>query len=136
MPNYKQLFMSHMDRVGVKYSDIDERVVRVTYTGDNLKSIPINVFFDKDGEGIVQLACWNIANFKDKFAAGVLACNNLNSEYRWVKYYLDSDTDVRCCLDAYIDEETCGEECLNLVRRMVNIIDDSYPTFMKALWAD
>ena len=136
MANYKQRFMDHMDREGVKYTDEKENVVCVSFSGKKLNTIPIYVFFDKDGEGLVQLACWNIANFKDKFAAGILACNQLNAEYRWVKYYLDDDTDVRCTLDARIDEMTCGEECLEMVLRMVNIIDESYPTFMKALWTD
>lgn len=136
MANYKNLFMRYMDRNNVKYTDVKENVVKVVYTGDNLKTIPIYVFFDADGDPLVSLKCWEIANFKDeKMAAGVIACNQLNCKYRWVKFYLDKDSDVVGQIDAYVDEETGGSECLSLVKRMVNIIDESYPTFMTSLWS-
>ena len=134
MANYKQLFMSYMDKEGIKYTDRGDNVVKVVYSGDNLKSIPVYVFFDKDGGPMVQLRCWEIANFKDKEAKALIACNEMNSTYRWVKFYLDKDADIISECDAYLDEYTCGEECLNLVRRVVNITDDAYPTFAKAMW--
>lgn len=135
MANYKNLFMRHMDREGVKYTEMDDHVVKVVYTGDNLKTIPIFVFFDENGEPLISVKCWEIANFKnEKMAGGMIACNELNKRYRWVKFFLDDDSDVIAQIDAYVDEATCGGECLNLVKRMVNIIDEGYPTFMRALW--
>ncbi|MBE6680289.1 MAG: hypothetical protein E7598_07205 [Ruminococcaceae bacterium] len=134
MANYKNLFMSHMDSEGVKYTDRDTYVVQVTYNGDNLKSIPINVFFDKDGDPIVQFKCWDIGNFKGKEEKGIVACNEINKKYRWVKFYLDDDSDVVASIDAYISDDSCGRECLSLVRRSVSIIDDAYPTFARAMW--
>ncbi len=136
MANYKNLFMRYMDRNNVKYSDVREDVVKVVYTGDNLKSIPVYVFFDKDGDPLVCFKCWDIAKFKDsKMANGVIACNMLNKKYRWVKFYLDDDNDIIAQIDAYVDEETCGSECLNLVKRTVNIVDEGYEIIAKALWA-
>ena len=123
-----------MDDNNIKYTDRGEFVARVSYAGDNLKSIPVNVFFNEDGDGIVQLCCYEIAGFKgDKIANGLIACNALNQKYRWAKFYLDSDNDVRAELDACISRGTTGEECANLVRRVVSIVDKSYPTIMKAL---
>jgi hypothetical protein len=136
MANYKNLFMHYMDSNGIKYTDVKENVVKVVYTGDNLKTIPVFVIFDKDGDPLVTFKCWDIANFKDeKMAGGVIGCNQLNKEYRWVKFYLDDDCDVVAQIDAYVDAETCGFECSSLVKRMVNIIDEGYPTFMRALWS-
>ena len=134
MANFKQLFMRYMDAEGIKYVDRDEYVVKVTYSGDNLKSIPVFVFFDEDGDPIVQFKCWDIANFKDKESKGILACNEMNAHYRWVKFYLDKDADIVASIDAYIDDLTCGEECMKLVRRVVNITDEAYPTFARAMW--
>lgn len=133
MANYKRLFMRQMDAKGIKYEDKDEFIVKVTFSGDHLKSIPVYIFFDQDGEPMVQFKCWNIANFKGKEDKGIVACNKLNAEYRWVKYYLDSDADVVASIDAYIDEMTCGDECIKLVSRVVNITDDAYPTFVRAM---
>lgn len=134
MADYKRLFLRHMDAKGIKYVDRDEFVVKITYTGDNLKNIPVYVFFDEDGDPMVQFKCWDIANFKDKEAKGIFACNEMNKVYRWVKFYLDKDSDVVASIDAYITETTCGEECLSLVRRVVNITDEAYPTFARAMW--
>ncbi len=132
--SYKDEYMRYMDDNGIKYTDRSEHVVRVSYSGDNMRSIPVNVFFDEDGDNIVQLCCYEIARFKgDRIANGLIVCNALNQKYRWVKFYLDSDNDVRAELDAYISSGTAGEECANLVRRVVSIVDKSYPTIIKAI---
>ena len=134
MPNYKQNFMRYMDSQGIKYTDNNEHSVRVAYTGDNLKTIAFYVYFDKEGKNLVQLRCWEVANFKGKEAKGIIICNDMNAKYRWAKFYLDKDADILVECDAYISED-CGPECLSLVRRLVNITDEAYPNFAKALWA-
>ena len=134
MPNYVRLCVDYLRREGIKFEQLKDYVLKITYTGDNLNSIPIILSFDEDGDPMISCRCWNIANFKNKEPAGILACNELNTKYRWVKYYIDKDSDVVAELDALIDEYSCGEFCLTLVRKMVNIIDDSYETFMKARW--
>ena len=136
MANYKQQFMTYMDRQGIKYTDVSDYVVRVSYSGDNMETIATYVFFDEDGDDMVQVACSSIANFKDSMAAGLVACNTMNAKYRWVKFYLDKDCDLECTIDVYIDESTCGSECLRLVKRVVNIVDEAYPIFMKARWSN
>ena len=136
MADYKSEFMRYMDNNGVKYQLLNGGQIRITYNADNMKTIPIIVFFDEKGNNLVEFICFQIATFKDdKFGAGLVVCNNLNAKYRWVKFCLDSDSDVLCKMDAYVDLSSVGEECMNLVRRMVGIIDETYPEFMKALWA-
>ena len=68
-------------------------------------------------------------------AKGINVCNELNRKFRWVKFYIGSDGDVNAQIDAYIDEESCGFICKSLVSRTVNIVNEGYPTFMKALWS-
>lgn len=133
MANYKQAFMNYMDSQGIRYTDSGEHRVRVTYNGDNLKSIPVSVSFDSDGDNMVTFHCWEIANFKSKLSDGIIACNFLNNKYRWVKFYIDDDGDAVCSTDAYLGED-CGKECMQLVLRIVNITDEAYPVFMKALY--
>lgn len=133
--SYKSIYLRYMDKNEIKYVDRDDRTVRVTYGGDNLNSIPIYVTFDKDDKNQAQFSCWNIAKFPDnKLEQAYKICNDLNTEYRWVKFYIDSDKDIRCEMDACFEEYSVGANCASLVRRMVNIIDDVYPTFMKAMW--
>lgn len=135
MSKYKSEFMRYLDQKGVKYQELDDRRVLVRYGGENLKTIAVTVSFDKNESNTVQLYSFEIASFKeDKFAAGLLACNALNARFRWVKFYLDSDRDVIAEMDAVVDYNSVGEECFELVIRMVGIIDEAYPEFMKAMW--
>lgn len=134
--NYKVLFIQYLEQQNVLYSTPQDNAVLVTYNGDNLKKIPIYVFFDKDGDPYVCMKCWDVAKIADeKYEKGLMACNALNQTYRWVKFYIDEDKDVIVQSDTFVDELTCGEECLILVKRMVSIIDEGYPTLMQKLWS-
>lgn len=132
---YAQIFVDYLDQESIKYTVRDERSVKIVYSGNEMDSIPVFVFFDKDGDPYVTLKCWEIANFKNNPERGMQVCNELNAKYRWVKFYIDSDNDVMAELDAVIDQDTCGAECLHLVRRMVSIVDGAFPTVQKARWA-
>ena len=136
MSAYKDKYVQYMQEKGVKFQDLDERAVRVTYSGENMKSIPVIVAFSKDGSNKVQLSCFDVGKFGgDKMASGLITCNAMNAKFRWVKFYLDSDNDVRVEADAIVDMDTVGEECHELLLRTVSIVDDAYPEFMKALWS-
>lgn len=135
MSPYKRAYMQYMDSQGVKYLDKDEHVVRVSYSGDNLNTIPVYVFFDQDGDGIVTLRCWDIVKIpEDKMAKALITCNEMNKRFRWVKFYVDKDRDIMAEMDAVVDMQTVGAECVQLVKRTVNIIDDAYPEFMRVVW--
>ncbi len=130
---YKKLFMDRMDSENVKYTDTDENALKIVFNGENLSTIPVHAIFDDDGD--VQFRCWNIANFKDKMPAGLVACNKLNTKYRWMKFYIDKDYDLIASIDATAIEANTGDVCMVTLSRMISIIDDSYPIFMKALWS-
>lgn len=135
MQDYARAFCAYMDANGIKYTVQKENFIKVLYRGDNLDSIPVFAIFDEDNDPLVAFKCWDIANFKNKEADALIVCNILNAEYRWVKFYLDKDNDIVASIDAIIDLDTCGSECMALVRRVVNIVDDAYPRIAKARWA-
>lgn len=58
----------------------------------------------------------------------------LNQKFRWVKYCLSDKGGLSAEDDAVVDESSVGEECMQLVQRMVGIVDESYPVIMKTLW--
>ena len=37
--------------------------------------------------------------------------------------------------DAILDMANVGEECIELVARMVRVVDEAYPSFMRAIYA-
>ena len=135
MQKYAREFTMYMDSEGIKYTEQNENVIKVVYSGDNLDTISIYAIFDEDGDHLVQMRCWEIVNFKNNEAAAFAVCNELNKQFRWAKFYLDNDNDIVAMVDAILDLDTCGEECMELVRRMVSIIDDAYPQLAKARWA-
>ena len=81
------------------------------------------------------MRCWEIESFKSNEAAGLAVCNDLNLQFRWVKFFLDKDKDVVATLDAMLDDNSSGAECVSLLMRIVNIVDDAYPQIAKARWA-
>ena len=134
MASYKQICMEYMRREKIKHEDVREFVVKVSYKGENLTSIPIFLYFDEDGDPIVSVKCWNITNFADQTELGIRVCNDLNAKHRWVKFYIDEDGDAIAELDAYVDEKKCGPVCVSLIRRMASIVDEAYEVMMHALW--
>ncbi len=135
MTRYKALAKAYLDQKGVKYSEPKDTLLAVTYKADNMSEITIIIDFQNEGNR-AQFVCFSIGNFdKNQFAKGLVACNACNTKYRWVKYYIGDDGRVVVQADAILDEANAGEEVFELIQRMVAIIDESYPIFMKARWA-
>ena len=111
MESYKTLCMEFMRHEKIRYEDVRVHVLKISYNGENLTSIPIFLYFDEEGDPIISVKCWNIINFANHTELGIAVCNELNEKYRWVKFYIDDDKDVVCSVDAYIDEVNCGSEC-------------------------
>lgn len=135
MANYYQICTEYFNAQGLKFRDRgDGRSCTVPFSGDNIKSIPIQVIFDKDGEHLVTLDCWDVMKVPaGKEAQAYETCNTLNAKYRWVKFYIDDDNDIRCQVDAIVTEENVGAECRELVLRMVNIIDGAYLDIVRGI---
>ncbi|MCC8356366.1 MAG: YbjN domain-containing protein [Oscillospiraceae bacterium] len=72
---------------------------------------------------------------KEKVTDVILVCNKLNTEYRFVKFVVDSDNDLMNYSDAILTPETAGEECFEVLLRTLQIIEEAKPTFMKTIYA-
>ena len=134
MADYKKIFLAYLNENNIHYSDHSEFAVRIPYSGQNLKNIPMFVSFHKDGLALANIKCFEIAGFKGKEDIALRLCNDLNNRFRWLKFYVDPDADIIASLDTYVDEHNCGFFCLDLVKRSVSIIDEAYPLITRALW--
>ncbi len=133
-------FQQALDARGVKYDKIDDYdrpLFKINFGGGefNFSHVTVNVLFDNDGESAQFITGTIVSIPQNKTAESLIACNNANRDYRWIKLYIDNDNDLIGQCDAVIDEVTCGDECLELTYRMVSIIDDVYGNFMKAIWS-
>jgi hypothetical protein len=128
---------AYLDSKSLKYTVYeDDRRIRISYLVDNKGSLEVIVIFDED-EGSVALRSFDFCKVPEaKTAAIYEMCSKMNKEYRWIKFFLDErDNTITLAEDAVIQLDSCGEEILDLINRMVRIGDDAYPAFMKAIWA-
>lgn len=126
-------FTRFLDGKDIRYSRRNDSCISIGWDDlKNIKSVAVIISFDEDGKR-VELRSYSVGSFKDElFTKGLIACNEVNKKYRWVKFYLDDDQDVVATDDAVIDSRTSDDECFELMIRMMSIIDESYPTFMRA----
>ncbi len=135
-------FTSIMDREDIRYSyegvreNTKSEVVSVTYSGDNMDSIRVMFFFSEDCED-VAIHVFDMARVPSAKVSNVMEeINRQNSEYRFVRFYLDTDDNtIQLAADACFRENDVDEICLELLHRIVSISDDVYPIFMKAIFA-
>ena len=136
MANYAALFKFHLDQVGIKYRELKPGIFSVRYTGEKLNDIDVLIGFDEDNDPHVTFKCFSIGEFpKDKYAKALVTCNRSNLKYRWVKFFLNENNEVTVSGDMILDEQTCGNNCEEMVHRVVGIVDDTYPEFMKTRWS-
>ena len=132
-------FLAACDREGLKYlppeTAADGRsVIRLRVKGSHGNSFTVTYIFSPEGRD-VSIRIFGLVTARREILHPVLhRCNLMNNRFRWVKFSIDKDCDVVAATDAHVDQFTAGEEVLMLVRRMVNIVDESYPEFMKAVW--
>lgn len=80
----------------------------------------------------MQFLDQNGVKYQELDEKAIELCNTINSEYRWVNFYLYNDEQIVCSADTYVTPETCGNFCLKTIFRMAAIIDEVYPEFAKA----
>lgn len=125
------------DSIGLKYDyKGDQNQVIDTGMGglDNLPGVRMVFIFDIEGNGVQACIPALLSVPADKVDNMYRTINAANSKYRWVKFYIDEERDIRVEVDALLDQDSCGEECLGLFQRLAHIADDAYPMFMKEIW--
>ena len=136
MATFREEFLAFMDKNDVKYTELDERAVSLSFSSDVVpQGVRVLVIFDSDNKNTVHFIVGGIAKVPEaKFAAALLAVNEANSKYRWVKFYIDDEMSVIADDDAVVDMNSVGQEIVSMAFRMSDIVDDVYPSFMKAIY--
>lgn len=114
---------------------IDDNVLRL---GWDFKGGSMAIFFHFDETDThVHLEGYDFIKVpEDKFDNMYKVLNECNDTYTHIKFVLDTKRkEINARDDDVIQLDTCGPECLELMIRMVKVVEDAYPTLMKALWA-
>lgn len=132
-----QLFAAFMEShdLGVQVAEDNENVCRI---GFDLTNTQVQIFthFSEDGTDVHFTGIDFVKIPEDKVDMIYKVCNACNDQFRWVKFVWDEDNKyITCQADAVIQLDSCAEECFEIVMRMAKIVDDAYPTFMKAMWS-
>lgn len=72
---------------------------------------------------------------KDKLVDAILACNALNEQFKWLKFYVDKEGDLMAEDDAILAYENAAEETWELLLRGFHVIDAAKPALMRAIYA-
>lgn len=106
-----------------------EVVVSVPYDGKTTNVI----FSGTDGRYVSMYTAFE--NVPAEKVADLLAvCNQLNSTYKWIKFYLDRDNDLMLEDDAILSPESAADECFELILRRAHIMKDVKPIIMRAIY--
>lgn len=128
-------FLEVCDQEGLKYTyngvdnDNDETVL-LDYSLDNT-SITVRVFFEDEASCGIRV--WYLITYDpSRLGEIVEACNNLNNQYRWVKFYADtSDNTVTASADVEFGDNPAGNVVRTMLRRVVNITNLGYNELMQ-----
>ena len=129
-----QAFLKVLDREEHKYNYMgidqdDDEKVNVTFTGDNMDEIDVNIYFNAD-QDIVSMYSWYVIEFDEADLVDVLKLvNQLNNDYKFVTFVVDEsdysvDAKVNCPLR---DDDSAGEIAYDALWYIVMIVDEAYP---------
>ncbi len=95
---------------------------RIRYiNGDDDNDTAVRVF------GIVTLE-------QDQISKILPLINQLNNEYRYVKFICDNDGDINLEYDFPLNSVNTEKSAVEMMIRIVNIVDTVYPKIMQAIW--
>ncbi len=129
-----KMVKSYMEAQDLKVNQLKEDLLRV---GWDFNGGSIQIYFDfDDTDTHVHLEGLDFIKVpEEKYESMYKVLNEVNDTYKYVKFVLDTeDGQLNAREDVVIQLDTCGEECYELMIRMVQIVQDAFPNFMKALW--
>jgi hypothetical protein len=98
----------------------DGKITKCIFSGDDGKYLSLYLIYENIPE--------------DKLASLIFACNELNTKYKWVTFYVDTDRDLMLHDDAILTPENAADEAFEILLRMINIGNEAKPTIMRALY--
>ena len=112
----------------------NESVIMTGFGGkENVGSVGLVLFFDE--ERTVHFTTKDFVHVpQNRMDAIYPLLNELNKRYRWAKFTVDDEGDIFAETNGVLDLDTCGDECIEIILRLVDIVDDAYPSIMKGIY--
>lgn len=126
-------FLAALDEEDIKYfykgiDKDDDEVVSIENTSSVYGDATFYFYFDED-EVNLTARVWNVITFDEADRDAVIeACNKLNADYRFTRFYVaEDDNSVTMAYDAYLSKRSPGDICVNIVYAMHNILEAGWP---------
>ena len=127
-----------MEKKGLKYETNElssSSNVSVGFRVENGPSYKIR-FISSDDDNDVSVRVYSLVKVPDnKVDAMLVKLNQLNNQYRFIRFSLDKDNEVQVSHDMPMATTNPGDIAVEITIRMAKILDDVYPEMMKALWS-
>ena len=86
--------------------------------------------------GSVAVRVFSLAHIEDnKLAQALALLNEFQNTYRFLRFTLDSDNDLKLEYDITASTPNMGDVAVELVVRTMGIVDHMYAELMKCIWA-
>lgn len=131
-------FCDKLEQDNITYSvvgDDNQGVSILEYIKELSVQLNCVVAFDSEQEYAVQIFIFNLCTIHNVSVSFMKSLNQLNSRYRWYKFFMDENNNIVLTSDAIIDVSNPHDEIMELLIRGINIAKSSYPDLMKAAWA-
>ena len=129
-----EIFVNLLESKNFKYSSAqlteNEDLVSLPYDGQEVDCI-----FSGDKGEYLSLYCYYESVDDEKVADVIMLCNELNSVYKWVKFFVNDKQKLVIEDDALLSLDTAGDEAFELIVRMVHIVSDEKKKIMRTLYA-
>ena len=127
----------------IKYRIVETEQLSFIDAGYNIQGGPTVRFHfisqDRDDSNDVQIRIFGLLNKISADKRGVIleACNRINSELRFLKFYVDKEGNLsgQADLPTKISEDCVGECCFELFVRSMQILDQCYHYFPEAYYS-
>ena len=99
--------------------------------------IKVHAYFSSDINNVKICALQLVQFPPEKRMLMYQVCNDMNAEYRWIKFYADRQINsITVEDDAVIDLNTCAQEVLQCTNQLIRISDEAYPAFFNAIMSN
>jgi hypothetical protein len=112
----------------------DSSVVEAGFALENGPSFLLR-YISRDDDNDVAVRVFDLVKVKEEQHDVVIrALNQLNRDYRFVRFYLHSSGSVHVACDMYVCTDNVGEMAVEMFTRFRQVIKQAYPILMKVLW--
>lgn len=113
----------------------DSSIVEAGFVLDNGPNVIVR-FISRDDDNDVAVRVFDLVKVKeDQQESMIKVINDLNKEFRFLKFVIHDSGSVHVENDLYLRTENVGEVAAEMFVRYMQILKQAYPKLMKALWA-